>query len=206
MSPAYLALAAERRAVHSELYGQPEDHGYEFTSWVSPYTKGANASGGIALVLQDWASVEGLGATPHPEIQLHGRAPWLLINKRLQDLLARVLGTNLSGIYALTSSHSSSEAACLRRSLAAKFSPSRVGLPCKSSSWRVLRQSSRSAQSPPQPCEIAVSNQSRCPIRLRASVASRRTRLDGAPHFNQAPLESWQSVALSSNPSIEATS
>ena len=99
MSPAYLALAAERGSVRSELYGQPEDHGYDFTSWVSPYTKGANTCGGVALVLQDWASAEGLGATPHPEIQLHGRAPWLLTNKRLQELLGRVLGTDLSGIY-----------------------------------------------------------------------------------------------------------
>lgn len=100
VSRAYLALAAERRAVRSALYGQPEDHGYDFTSWVSPYTKGANMSGGIALVLQDWASAEGLGATPNPEIQLHGRAPWLLTTKRLQELLARVLGTSLNEIYA----------------------------------------------------------------------------------------------------------
>ena len=100
MSPAYLALAAERRAVRSELYGQPEDHGYDFASWVSPYTKGANTTCGFALVLQDWASAEGLGETPHPEIQLHGRAPWLLTNKRLQELLARVLGTTLHGVYA----------------------------------------------------------------------------------------------------------
>ena len=100
MSPAYLDLAAERSAVRSKRYGQPEDHGYDFRSWVSPYTKGSNASGGIALVLQDWASADGLGETPHPEIQLHGRAPWLLTNRRLQELLASVLGTNLSAVYA----------------------------------------------------------------------------------------------------------
>ena len=100
MSPQYLQLAAERSAAQCAPHHQPEEFGYEFTSWVSPYTKGANVCGGVALVLQDWASAEGLAGGPRPEVQLHGRMPTLLTNRRLEALLSRVLGLKLTGVYA----------------------------------------------------------------------------------------------------------
>lgn len=100
MSPEYLALAAERRATQPAPHLQPEDFGYDFSSWVSPYTKGACAGGGVAVVLQDWASADGLSGPPKAEIQLHGRMPALLTNRRLETLLEKVLGLGLSDVYA----------------------------------------------------------------------------------------------------------
>src|SRR5206468_6508914 len=95
MFPEYLALAEERRSTRCAPHGQPEDFGYDFANWVSPYTKGAHAIGGVMLVLQDWASKEGLCHTYHPQVQLLGRMPQLLTNRRLEVLLQRVLGLSL---------------------------------------------------------------------------------------------------------------
>ena len=98
MSPEYLALATERAAATCAPHYQPEAFNYEFRSWVSPYTKGANRSGGFAFVLQDWASEEGL-RNFNSEIQTHGRTPGLLTNKRLEALLDQVLGVSLAEVY-----------------------------------------------------------------------------------------------------------
>lgn len=98
MSIEYLALAAERAAAECAPHKQPEDFGYKFASWVSPYTKGANRMGGLAFVLQDWASEEGLRKF-NPDIQLHGRTPELLTNTRLEQLLKRVFDLGLADVY-----------------------------------------------------------------------------------------------------------
>jgi len=96
----YVELAAQRVACAPSGYKQPEDFGYDFRDWVSPYTKGACKPGGVALVLQDWASEDGLLRNPHPRIPDLGRNPTLRTNEVLQELLERVLGLNLSDVYA----------------------------------------------------------------------------------------------------------
>ena len=98
MSPEYLALAAERAEAKCAPHLQPEMFKYDFRSWVSPYTKSANRSGGFAFVLQDWASEDGLRDF-NPAIQTHGRTPKLLTNMRLEALLGRVLGVSLAEVY-----------------------------------------------------------------------------------------------------------
>jgi len=100
ISNEYLALARERVTTQCSPHRQPEDFGYDFRTWVSPYTKGAHKLGGFALVLQDWASTDGLSGQVNPEIQRYGRAPTLLTNVRLEQLLNRVLGVCLVDIYA----------------------------------------------------------------------------------------------------------
>lgn len=100
MSPAYLTLAKQRRAASCQPHKHPEDFGYDFSSWVSPYTIGAHACGGVAVVLQDWASVKGLSKQFNPDIQLYGRTPDLLTNVRLESFLRSVLGLKLSEVYA----------------------------------------------------------------------------------------------------------
>jgi hypothetical protein len=100
MPPEYLALAEERASAECSPHRQPEDFGYDFRTWVSPYTKGAHTCGGLALVLQDWASVEKLTGGPRADIQLYGRLPTLRTNVRLEALLIRIFGTTLSGVYA----------------------------------------------------------------------------------------------------------
>jgi hypothetical protein len=96
----YLTLARERAAAQCAPHRQPEDFGYDFRTWVSPYTKGAHRFGGLALVLQDWASADGLSGQLDPEIQFYGRTPTLLTNVRLERLLNNVLGVSLVDIYA----------------------------------------------------------------------------------------------------------
>lgn len=96
----YLALAAERVEATCSPHKQPEDFGYDFRCWVSPYTKGAHRYKSIALVLQDWASTDGLTEPINSVIQAHGRMPTLLTNIRLEQLLHRVLGMRLCEVYA----------------------------------------------------------------------------------------------------------
>lgn len=99
MSSAYRALAAERAEMDCAPHRQPEEFGYEFSDWVSPYTKGANRTDGLAFVLQDWASEEGLREF-NQDIQDHGRTRGLLTNRRLEQLLNRVLSVRLDETYA----------------------------------------------------------------------------------------------------------
>jgi hypothetical protein len=98
MSPEYLALANKRATFLCEPDKQPEDYGYDFKEWVSPYTKCAHRVGGVAIVLQDWASEGGL-VRFDPIVQLHGRAPTLLTNQRLDALLRSVLGLEIYDVY-----------------------------------------------------------------------------------------------------------
>lgn len=101
MCSQYLSLAADRAAVKCAPHKQPEDFGYDFREWVSPYTKGANKCGGVALVLQDWVSADGLDKSIYKaDIQSCGRTPKLLTNKRLESLLNRVFGLSLCDVYA----------------------------------------------------------------------------------------------------------
>lgn len=100
MPQEYLALAAERAALASGRYKQPEDFGYDFRQWVSPYTKGAHRLGGLMLVLQDWASEDGLSGGPDPQIQQFGRSPNLRTNTTLEAVLRKVLNLSLSDVYA----------------------------------------------------------------------------------------------------------
>jgi restriction system protein len=97
---AYLELARARAARCSLPYKQPEDFRYDFRAWVSPYTKGAHAYNGIAVVLQDWASTDGLSGKHNSEIQRLGRNPELLTNRRLEKLLHRHFNRTLAQTYA----------------------------------------------------------------------------------------------------------
>jgi hypothetical protein len=92
MPPAYLELAFERFNESHSRYRQPEHYGYDFREWVSPYTKGAHRIGGIAIVLQDWASEDGLLGEVNTDIQALGRNPLLRTNRVLEELLKRVFG------------------------------------------------------------------------------------------------------------------
>ena len=80
----YARLAAKRITTHWGDYCHPEDYGYDFREYVSPYTKGAgNPESSVMIVLQDWASHEGLVSRGlDPEIVKLGRDPSLLTNRR----------------------------------------------------------------------------------------------------------------------------
>lgn len=99
LSDEYRALARRRVQTRWPGYQQPEDFGYDFRDWVSPYTKTACRCGGVALVLQDWASADGLSAGPDPDIQEHGRSRGLRTNRLLETLLERVLRCELADVY-----------------------------------------------------------------------------------------------------------
>jgi uracil-DNA glycosylase len=99
MPDEYLALAAKRVAKNCSPHQQPEDLGFDFRTWISPYTKGAHSLGGIAVVLQDWASSNGLINADKPLINAYGRTPDLLTNKRLEKLLKVVFNLELAGVY-----------------------------------------------------------------------------------------------------------
>lgn len=99
MPDTYLELAACRAAVKWPGYLQPEDFGYDFRDWVSPYSKGAHALGGIAIVLQDWSSTDALGRGLDPDVQEHGRTRGLLTNRRLETLVGRVFGLELQEVF-----------------------------------------------------------------------------------------------------------
>lgn len=99
MPDEYLELARERVDFKLEGYTHPEDYGYDFRTWVSPYTKGANKYGGIAVVLQDWFSHEGLSAPFNPSVQKHGRIIGLKTNVRLEELLHRIFGLSICDVY-----------------------------------------------------------------------------------------------------------
>jgi hypothetical protein len=96
----YKQLAAKRAATQCAPHKQPEDFGYDFRDWVSPYTKGAHKPGGLAVVLQDWSSSDGLAGPPSPEIQTFGRTPNLKTNVRLEQLLEAHFGLKLFDVYA----------------------------------------------------------------------------------------------------------
>ena len=99
MPRAYRELADRRVAAKWPGYLQPEDFGYDFRDWVSPYTKGAHALGGIAIVLQDWSIEDVLRGGPDPDIQACGRTRELLTNRRLEGLVGSVLGLELIEVF-----------------------------------------------------------------------------------------------------------
>ena len=70
MPPRYLELAKKRADAKCPRHKQVEEFGYDFREWVSPFTKGACRLGGIALVLQDWASSEKLAGQVDPDIHI----------------------------------------------------------------------------------------------------------------------------------------
>ncbi len=97
----YESLAIRRSNTRWPGYGQPEDYGYDFREFISPYTKTAgNRDADVMLVLQDWASHEGLRVRGvDPEIQRLGHDPTITTNKRLKSLLQRHLGLRLEDTY-----------------------------------------------------------------------------------------------------------
>jgi hypothetical protein len=97
---AYRALALKRSSTRWNGYKQPEDFGYDFSEWVSPYTKGAHVMGHFALVLQDWSSEDTLKAGVNPDVQELGRTRNLRTNIRLEKLLYSVLGISFEETYA----------------------------------------------------------------------------------------------------------
>ncbi|MGQ0525450.1 MAG: uracil-DNA glycosylase family protein [Betaproteobacteria bacterium] len=100
MPSEYLALARERAEARHPRYKQPEDFGYNFQEWVSPYTKGAHKIGSVALVLQDWASEAALTGPMNCQIREYGRNPTLRTNVRLAHVVEAVLGLSLADVYA----------------------------------------------------------------------------------------------------------
>lgn len=98
--PAYVALARKRVETDWPPFQQPEDFGYDFRDWVSPYTKGANQMNGIAIVLQDWASADGLQGPLDGDVQRIGRTRSLLTNRRLENALKTSLGLRLDQTFA----------------------------------------------------------------------------------------------------------
>lgn len=99
MPPEYLELAQKRRMTKISGYTHPEDYGYDFREWVSPYTKGAHTFGGTAIVLQDWASADSLKGDPDKGIQELGRSISLRTNSILKALLDNVLGLSIEQTY-----------------------------------------------------------------------------------------------------------
>ena len=97
----YTQLATYRRISRWDGYRQPEDYGYDFRQFVSPYTKTAgNHDADVMLILQDWASHDGLTARGvDPDIQRLGHDPTITTNKRLKSLLQRHLGLRLEDTY-----------------------------------------------------------------------------------------------------------
>lgn len=98
-SKSYQELAQARASTRYLDYGQPEDFGYDFRQWVSPYTKGAHATGSVAIILQDWAGADLLAKGVDPVIQACGRAPSIKTNVYLEQLVKRTLGLTLDGTY-----------------------------------------------------------------------------------------------------------
>lgn len=96
---AYRALALKRSSTRFNGYKQPEDFGYDFREWVSPYTKGAHMMGHIALVLQDWSSEDTLKAGVNPDVLELGRTRTLRTNIRLERLLRSILGISFEETY-----------------------------------------------------------------------------------------------------------
>jgi uracil-DNA glycosylase len=99
MSQDYLRLARRRSSERLPGYSQPEDFGYDFREWISPYTKGAHAAGSVAIVLQDWASTETLSRGVDPGVQAIGRIAKLKTNSYLGMLLGRLFGLDVSETY-----------------------------------------------------------------------------------------------------------
>lgn len=95
----YLKIAAIRSKSKPVPYKQPEDYGYDFNDWVSPYTKGAHSLNSITLVLQDWASDEKLKQGFNPSLQEHGRILNLTTNRRLEEILKAVFGLEIEETY-----------------------------------------------------------------------------------------------------------
>lgn len=102
MGPQYRELARKRTEFVWEGFGHPEDYGYDFREYVSPYTKGAaNFRSETMIVLQDWASHDGLVARGmNTDIQRLGRDPSIRTNRRLEKLLRDHLGVSFAEIYA----------------------------------------------------------------------------------------------------------
>ena len=96
----YLDLAHKRASTCFPGYKQPEEFGYDFKDWVSPYTKTAHAFDGIAVVLQDWSSEDKLSQGVIPAVQKYGRDPDLKTNKILDRLLREVLNLSVEQTYA----------------------------------------------------------------------------------------------------------
>ncbi len=99
MPEEYLDLARERSSARFHDYLQPEDFGYNFRNWISPYTKGAHMFGTVAVVLQDWSSSEALKKGTDPGVQLHGRTIGLKTNRYLEELLKRVFNLSIAETY-----------------------------------------------------------------------------------------------------------
>jgi len=99
--PSYDELALRRASARWDGYGQPEDYGYDFREYVSPYTKTAgNRDADVMLVLQDWVSHDGLIARGvDPVIQRLGHDPTIQTNIRLKSLLHRHLSISLEDTY-----------------------------------------------------------------------------------------------------------
>lgn len=99
MPTEYLALAKARYEHVCAPYRQPEEFGYDFREWVSPYTKGAHVFGSIAVVLQDWASEDKLAGGRIEELQRYGRLRDLRTNRMLEQLLQQVLDFAIEEVY-----------------------------------------------------------------------------------------------------------
>lgn len=80
-------------------YAHPENYGYDFRDWVSPYTKSCHCHDGFMLVLQDWASHDYLVKGVDPTVQELGRDPNIQTNVRLSRLVEKYLDLQLEDCY-----------------------------------------------------------------------------------------------------------
>ncbi len=100
----YLELAEKRVKTkfndYSKSYSQPEEYGYDFKKWVSPYTKGANVIGGIAIVLQDWTGSKAIDGGVNNEVQKYGRTIGSKTDKNLEHLLNKFFNLKIEDTYA----------------------------------------------------------------------------------------------------------
>lgn len=96
-------LARKRKAARWPGYhqlGEFHDEAYE-CDHVSPYTKSAgNREAEVFILLQDWASAEGLMSFFDEESVRLGYSPSLPTNRKLIDLLDRFFGLTLADTYA----------------------------------------------------------------------------------------------------------
>jgi uracil-DNA glycosylase len=97
---ALAALARKRQRSSWRGFRNLADFGVEF-EFVSPYTKSAsNVDSPIFVLLQDWASEEGLRGGINPETLRRGYTPSARTNTTLECRLQRHFGVSINDIYA----------------------------------------------------------------------------------------------------------
>jgi len=83
-------------SIYQHPYMQPEQLGFDFKEYVSPWTKAANnVDARVMLIAQDWSSTDRLSNVPEDEraeIRRHGQTPNLPTNRNIQEFLTKNFG------------------------------------------------------------------------------------------------------------------